>query len=116
MEELRTLIQKLLKRVPDYAGSDCFVDNSVTYINDSLQYDIDCSHYDDKYIVHLGISEKNPYRFLNAFYIPVTEKEYMEIKWKIEEWNDYLKQKCINEFTTFVNGFSNGSMDELLDV
>ena len=55
------------------------------------------------------------YNAPREFYYELTEKEYMEIKWKIEEWANNLNTYALNKFAEYVNSFPKNPMDALLD-
>lgn len=117
MTDLLTLIKKLLNQVPNRADKDVnpFIDGGVEYFYENLNYSIDYWKGQNGYTISLHISERNPFYCLNHITIEVSEKDYMEIKWKCEEWSKYLKEQQLNQFEEFVNGFENNSMDELLN-
>lgn len=111
MEELKTLIKKLLSKAPMYTA---FVDNycyTVEYIHEDTKYYINL--YKESYTAKLKIEKKD----INArcFTVKLTEKEYMEFKWTIEEWDKYLYTKYFNEFKDFVEIETAKSMDALLN-
>ena len=115
MTDLLTLIKKLLNHVPNRINVSPFIDGGVEYFYENLIYCINYWKGQDGYTISLHITEKNPYFHLNEKTMKVSEKDYMEIKWKCEEWSKYLEEQQLNQFEEFVNGFENNSMDELLN-
>ena len=117
MTDLLTLIKKLLKQVPNRITSCVFDDsNDAEYLCDNLKYSIRYSCYNTQYFIHLNIARTEPYWFiLHEAQIEVSEKDYMETKWKIEEWKNYLEEQYLNQFEEFVDSFSDNSMDSLLN-
>lgn len=115
MTDLLTLIKKLLNHVPNRMDVNPFIDGGAEYFYENLSYRIDYWKSQDEYILCLNITERHPYFHLSEKTIKVSEKDYMEIKWKCEEWSKYLEEQQLNQFEEFVNGFENNSMDELLN-
>lgn len=117
MENLKTLVQKLLKFCPTKVMNGLFDDDVIEYYNDNISYSISVYSLIDnsKYYVKINISNIHPYEYINDFNIEVTEKEYMETKWQIEDWIKYLNEKQLLAFEEFVNSFENNSMDDLLN-
>ena len=115
MTDLLTLIKKLLNHVPNRIDVNPFIDGGIEYLYENLSYRISYWKSKDEYTISFYISEKNSYCHLNEKMINVSEKDYMEIKWKCEEWGKYLEEQRLNQFEEFVNGFENNSMDELLN-
>ena len=118
MDELKTLIKKLLNQVPNRIEPIFDDVDSIIYEYNGKEYTISLFRDFDgpnSYRIALYTDVISTYRQLKTFYIDISEKEYMEIKWKIEEWNDYLTNQQMDQFKEFVESFSNNSMDELLN-
>ena len=112
MEELKTLVRRLLGTEPTYVVSGPFDDIYVYYINGKYKYSI---HLEVNNTIILDVFENNPRQWLNKFTIEATEREYMEIKWEIEELKKLSDEKQIEGFKEFVDGLSKNTMDELLN-
>lgn len=113
MEELKTLVRRLLGTEPTYVLKGPFDDYIyVYYINGKYKYSI---HLEVNNTIILDVFENNPYQWLNTFTIEATEREYMEIKWEIEELKKLSDEKQIEGFKEFVDGLSKNTMDELLN-
>jgi hypothetical protein len=97
------------------------VDNCSAYANyrnDSKEYSVNLInkqsyHPEDtpEFFIELYIDDGN-----QNFYreIPLTEKEYMELKWIIEEWCTVLELRAFDAFKEFCE-LEPGSMDDLLN-
>ena len=112
MEELKTLVKRLLGTEPTYVFKGPFDDLYVSYINGKYEYSI---HLEGNNTIILNLYENDPYKYLNTFTIEATEREYMEIKWEIEELKKLSDEKQIDGFKEFVDGLSKNTMDELLN-
>lgn len=116
MTDLLTLIKRLLKQVPNGTNVYLFDESGVEYVYlNKLKYTIAYWECNSTYHVRLSITELNPYHLLNDFEIEVSEKDYMEIKWKCKEWEEYLRKQQLDAFEEFVDSFSDDSMDSLLN-
>ena len=115
MSDLKNQIFALLKKCPDYI---CRIENKVdnftevTYYNgEFITYKLHLSPTNAPFVVTLMIySNSNVFKKDILF----TEKEFMEIKWKIEEWGNELETKAFNVFKEFAESEPN-SMDDLLN-
>ena len=112
MSDLKKLIFKVLEKTP--TRTDVNFDktyHSVFYIDEEKSYDIVIYKNKDGYEAEINIF--NAYRS-SRFVCELTEKEYMQLKWQMEEWNTYILDKDFDLFEEFANK-SKGSIDDLLD-
>ena len=113
MSDLKNQIFTLLKKRPDSAGGSSRVIAVAYDLNKPVSYSI--SLFKDvkekPYSVSIRISEE-----FNTYNkdIELTEKEYMDIKWTIEEWIKDLEEKAFEDFAKFAESEPN-SMDDLLN-
>ena len=111
MNNLKNQIFALLKKCPN--GVDR---HRISYHKDDNYYDLtlnkkyetqeDTPNFSASLIIY-----KNTNKYFKS--VELTEKEYMDIKWSIEEWNKVLEDKAFEEFRDFVESTPN-SMDDLL--
>ena len=112
MSDLKNQIFALLKKRPDSAGVYGSIVGIVYHLNNFTSYSINLLDTKNKpYSVSIRINEE-----FNTYIkdIELTEKEYMDIKWSIEEWANDLKEKAFEEFAKFAESEPN-SMDDLLN-
>lgn len=111
MSDLKNQILALLEKCPDYT----------TTIIDDL---IEATYYNGEFItyrVHVSF-KPNPTVALFIYFnsstyrkeISVTEKEFMDIKWKIEAWAKEIEAKALDTFKEFAEK-EPSSMDDLLN-
>lgn len=113
-KEIISLVKKLLKRIPTNVPSGPFDSCSITYNNDDFTFYIDLyTNIDSKYMLSLHINNHNISQY-NDYQFEIGEKDYMEIKWKIEEWSNYLKEQAFNKFKEFIEE-DDTQIDDLLD-
>ena len=112
MNDLKNQIFALLKKCPNAAR-----DRQIHYYTDSVAYTISLisnfgtqENVPDCYAI-ITISTENDQYQKN---VELTEKEYMDLKWTIEEWDKELKEKAFDDFVKFAESEPN-SMDDLLD-
>lgn len=112
MSDLKNQIFTLLKKCPNAAG-----DLRIHYYTDSVAYTVSLisnsvmqKGVSDCYAI-ITISTENDQYQKN---IELTEKEYMDLKWTIEEWDKELKEKAFEDFAKFAESEPN-SMDDLLN-
>lgn len=117
MEKTVSLIKKLLERVPYTVNMlEGFTDGCIYYLNNEDTYKIAlCKTSDSKYQISFDIIRYKYPLYSKEFFFDVSEKEYMEIKWKFEEWNTYLNNRSLEQFEDFVNEEPDSSMDGLLN-
>lgn len=111
MSDLKNQIFTLLKKCPKDVYISSETNNvSATYYNDhnSIFYGINLIYSDRA--IYFDISSNMSY----TRKIDVTEKEYMELKWTIEEWAKILEEKAFEDFKEFAETEPN-SMDDLLN-
>lgn len=111
MCDLKNQIFALLKKCPNRADF-----NNVTYYkDDATTYNIVLYQFKQgnvpNYIVDLNIYSRYGTHIEQA---SITEKEYMELKWQIEDWTEVIKNKILGEFKEFTESEPN-SMDDLLN-
>lgn len=110
MDDLKNQIFALLKKCPTHGYVyDC--GGHIGYSSETASYDVELTEYNEEHGVYFSI-----HTGFNSFskFIPLTEKEYMDIKWKIEDWQKELENKALEEFKDFVEA-EPSSMDDLLN-
>ena len=117
MEQLKNLVKKLIAKEPSSADPNAIFTPQIEYKNDNVIYRIAINHIPEtnEYVLELFI-EDNPEDYDTGYnyYCNITEKEYMEIKWNIEAWHDFLVKKEFDRFAEFAEQ-EQSSMDELLN-
>lgn len=110
MNDLKNLIFALLEKCPNHAFSYPDGGEALYYYKDATSYNLGLTS-GDKYVAHFMI-----YSGPNVFNkeVSLTEKEFMEMKWKLEDWAKDLEAKAFEEFKDFVESKPN-SMDDLLN-
>lgn len=104
MEDLKNLVKKLLDRKPVEAVAKSYFGPNVTYNDGNKIYKIDLCQYEDghKHSLNLFIGETVLDISGHDYSCDITEKEYMELKWKMEGWEEELHADAFNEFADFV--------------
>lgn len=110
MEELKNLVSRLLEIRPNVAGKG-LSDGNVTYIDSEYRYDISVNNFNE-HRLNLIIRAHEDFEYFSC---KLTEKEFMDIKWKIEAWEDKIRSDAFDAFKSFVNNHPQNSMDELLN-
>ena len=110
MEDLKNQIFALLKKCPEHVNANKHVTEIAYYPEDNRTYMLTLKS-EEEYKIKVSI-----YNYPNVFSktISLTEKEYMDIKWSIEEWQNVLEEKAFEDFTKFTENEPN-SMDDLLN-
>ena len=113
MSDLKNQIFTLLKKRPDSAGASSSVIAVAYDLNKPVSYSISLFKdvKDKQYSVSIRINEEFNTYIKN---IELTEKEYMDVKWTIEEWIKDLEEKAFEDFAKFAESEPN-SMDDLLN-
>lgn len=109
MDDLKNLIFALLEKCPQYAVA---YDNggTVSYFpRDDHFYNLNLVS-NDEYLLKLTMF-CGPSVFSEE--ISLTEREFMELKWKFEDWQKELKAKALDEFRELAKSEPK-SMDDLL--
>ena len=114
MSDLKSQIFALLKKRPLHAISYKY--------GGSLVYYPDKKTCDASY--HIGIDTLNEeYHLRFTIYdgpnvieknLELTEKEFMDMKWKIQDWENLIQTEALEKFKDFVESEPR-SMDELLE-
>ena len=109
MSDLKNLILALLEKCPQRAVA--YEDGgTVSYFpRDGHSYNLDLIS-NEEYLLKLTMF-CGPSVFSEE--IPLTEREFMELKWKFEDWQKELKAKALDEFKEFAKSEPK-SMDDLL--
>ena len=103
MEDLKNLVKKLLDRKPVEADVKGYFGPSVTYKDENNVYKIDmCVNDQGQYSLSLFIGKDDLDISGHDYSCNITEKEYMEFKWKMEGWEEELHNDAFNEFADFV--------------
>lgn len=110
MSDLKNQIFALLKKCPKRASTNEHVIEIAYYPEENSTYILTLKS-EEEYKIKVSI-----YDYPNVFSktIPLTEKEYMDIKWTIEEWQKVLEEKAFEDFAKFAESEPN-SMDDLLN-
>lgn len=110
MSDLKNQIFTLLKRCPGRANISGYVTEIAYYPEDNSIYILTLKS-EEGYQIQVSI-----YNYANVFSktVSLTEKEYMDIKWAIEEWREVLEEKAFDDFAKFAESEPN-SMDDLLN-
>lgn len=110
MSDLKNQIFTLLKKCPERVNFNEHVTEVAYYPEDNSTYILTLKS-EEGYKIQVSI-----YDYANVFSktIPLTEKEYMDIKWAIEEWRNLLEEKAFEDFAKFAESEPN-SMDDLLN-
>ena len=110
MDNLKNQIFALLKKCPTHAYTYSEAGH-VGYSSDNSEFDLELAKNEGYLGVYLTIHSG-----FNCFskFISLDEKEYMEIKWKIKDWEKELETKAFEEFKDFVEAEPK-SMDDLLN-
>lgn len=111
MEDLKTLVNRLLEIRPNNAGDGIF-EGDIIYIDGNREYSISLCNFNKEYNLNLTIKDSIYWKQFDCI---LSEKEFMEIKWKIEAWNDKLAQDAFGAFKSFIETHPQNSMDELLN-
>ena len=114
MKDLKTLVIKLLEQKPNSCIIDGFMCAAhVSYVNGDTRYEISL-HKASKYSLELHIysvcDSKSYY-----YDCDLSEQEFMEIKWKIEGWDQVLQEDVFNAFSEYVESLPGDARDELLN-
>ena len=117
MSDLKSCIFSLIKKCPDIASTwddGSYLGykgpNEVEYcIQTNKKRDFHPEDYPD-FVAEINI-EKETAIFET---VPLTEKEFMEIKWKTQEWEKVLREKALDAFKEFAESDPT-SMDDLLN-
>lgn len=111
-KELVNLVKKLLKRTPTSVYDDPFNDYSIVYKNGDVEYRISICKINQLFTVELHISNYKINSFTH-YDSNITEREYMEIKWSIENWKQTINDYEFDAFREFVE--DDTQMDDLLN-
>lgn len=110
MGNLKNQIFTLLKKCPSFTRT-----NQIHYYTDSIVYAVALypkfKQEGLDYCAIITISSENG-QYQKT--VELTEKEYMDIKWTIEEWHEVLEVKAFDDFAKFAESEPN-SMDDLLN-
>ena len=112
MSDLKNQIFALLKKCPNYTGTHqihYYTDSTVYIITLTTKFETQKDVPDYSAIITIS-KESGQYDKT----VKLTEKEYMDIKWTIEEWTNYLKEKAFEDFAKFAESEPN-TMDDLLN-
>lgn len=102
MCEIKNLIFKLVEKKPISVS----IDEYSTYFTYSDGITLTC-YNDDEFSYSLFIDS-------TVFTGTFTEKEFMKIKWKAEDWENVINNEAIEKLKDFVDT-PNGTMDDLLN-
>ena len=117
MEEIKKDIFKLIEKRPTYI-EEGFFDCDFASCNYSIgETEINIKLFTDAFgetnKKSVMLSVRNGQQFCHKE-VDLTEKEYMQLKWKIQDWNSILKEELMAVFKEFVNT-PNGTMEDLLN-
>lgn len=118
MSDLKSQVTALLKKCPNHACSfpdgahaSYFSSNNVTYDIELFKTGDNDEH--DCLVFNCTLSIIAPAANLTKN-IELTEKEFMDLKWKIEDWASQIESKLLEDFAEFAEA-EQTSMDQLLD-
>ena len=118
MSDLKSQIFTLVKKCPVCAGIDK-TSAYIQYNNNGKRYSININakqSYDVEnrpdYYIDFYIDEDECHYFKE---IPLTEKEFMELKWTVEEWALAFELKAFDQFKDFAEPDEPSAMDDLLN-
>ena len=113
MSDFKNQIFTLLKKCPDSATNG----REVQYHNDQMYYSLvlnkkqgtqpDVPDFSASLTIYTEFG-----RYFKS--IELTEKEFMDLKWAIDDWRKVLEEKAFEGFREFAESEPN-SMDELLN-
>ena len=126
MKDLKTLVQKLLTQKPDLCGLHAYDSGAFArYKNGKVLYSIDLFHSGEMNRLNLDISQNDPvfcdfddgepFAFLGHYECDLNEREFMEMKWKIDEWEKVLNKERFDAFAEYVESLPGDARDELLN-
>lgn len=109
MDDLKNLIFTLLEKCPQYAVTHDDGGTVMYSPRENATFNLNLTSYDE-YLLRITI-----YAGPNVFSeeVPLTEREFMELKWKFEDWQKELKAKALDEFRELAKSEPK-SMDDLL--
>lgn len=111
-KELLNLIKKLLKKRPSSFGGFVFDETSLLYENGESTYIIDFNAVNG-YVITLSIDNAITH-YCNHYSIDVDEKDYMEIKWTMQNWRSVFEESEFNTFKEFAET-DDTQMEDLLN-
>lgn len=111
MNNIKNLVFKLIKNIPDTANS-----NTVEYFRQIHEYAIGIFKAQEKFqlVVNVYTNIRNYAPRVSTYVVDIDERDYMNLKWQFEEWKQYLENKDLDDFEIFANT-ENGTMDDLLE-
>lgn len=112
-EKLISLVRKCLNNKPSYKYEGIFdYCGAVVYYDNDVKYTISITNpIDEQYTLRVEMDKDCHIEF----YSSLTEKEYMEFKWRMEELCKILDDEAFSSFESFVDSQEKGTMDELLN-
>ena len=113
MSDFKNQIFTLLKKCPDSATNG----HEIQYHNDKIYYSLILNKKQGTQpdILDFSVSLTIFTEFGRYFKsIELTEKEFMDLKWAIDDWHNVLEAKAFEEFKDFAESKPN-SMDDLLN-
>ena len=109
MSDLKNQVFALLKKCPERANIGKHFAEIAYCTEDNGTYVLTLKS-EEEYEIQVAIYTCNVF----SKTISLTEKEYMDIKWTIEEWRKVLEEKAFEDFAKFAESEPN-SMDDLLN-
>ena len=111
MSDLKNQIFTLLKKCPDSAtGSEANYHGDRNYYSIVLHKKYGTQEDIPDFSASLTIFTEFGRHYKS---VELTEREFMDLKWTMEEWNKVLEDKAFEEFKDFAENEPN-SMDDLL--
>jgi hypothetical protein len=107
MSDLKNQIFSLIKKIPNRVSENL----TTIYVTEKLRIIL---WIKDDYNVEISISDKKGSEQVVYKYLELSEKEYMELKWKLEDWKKYLDNQLLDAFEEFADTDPE-SMDDLLN-
>lgn len=115
MDDLKKFVKKLIfsSKVPTYVASDSNSEGAViSYVKNDMRFSVNIIKKMESYECFLYIFGSENQTLIKE--VELSEKEYMELKWQIENWLDLINDSLYNQFKEFAES-EDSSMDDLLN-
>ena len=114
MSDLKNQVFALLKKRPTMACVTNQIVQATYHPNESTRYDISLfkDSFNKPYMMNVLINEN-----LGTFAknVEITEKEFMELKWIVDDWAATIKSEVFERFKDFAEPAEPTAMDDLLN-
>lgn len=113
MDDLKKFVKKLIfsSKVPTYVeiSNETAV---ISYVKNDMRFSVNIIKKMESYGCFLYIFGSGDQTLIKE--VELSEKEYMELKWQIENWLDLINDSLYNQFKEFAES-EDSSMDDLLN-